>query len=31
MMFWDYLSDTAEHTLLNAINRGLAPEPSGKN
>jgi chitinase len=30
IMFWDYLSDTADHALLNSINRGLAPKPTGK-
>jgi chitinase len=30
IMFWDYLSDTADHALLNSINRGLAPKPSGR-
>ena len=27
IMFWDYLSDTADHALLNSINRGLARRP----
>jgi chitinase len=30
IMFWDYLSDTADHALLNSINRGLTSEPGGK-
>jgi chitinase len=30
IMFWDYLSDTPDHALLNSINRGLASEPSRK-
>jgi len=30
IMFWDYLSDTADHALLNSINRGLARKPGGK-
>jgi chitinase len=25
IMFWDYLSDTPDHALLNSINQGLAP------
>jgi chitinase len=30
IMFWDYLSDTPDHALLNSIHRGLASEPGGK-
>ena len=30
IMFWDYLSDTPDHALLNSIHRGLAPGPGGK-
>jgi len=30
IMFWDYSSDTAEHALLNTINRGLAPSPGSQ-
>jgi chitinase len=31
IMFWDYLSDTPDHALLNSIHRGLVPEPGGRN
>ncbi len=30
MMFWDYTSDSADHALLNSINRGLALESGRK-
>ena len=30
IMFWDYSSDTADHALLNTINRGLAPSPGSQ-
>jgi chitinase len=30
IMFWDYLSDTADHALLNSINRGLASGPGSQ-
>jgi chitinase len=30
IMFWDYLSDTADHALLNSIHRGLASEPGSQ-
>jgi chitinase len=30
IMFWDYTSDSADHALLDSINRGLALESSRK-